>query len=132
MNKVILMGRLTRDPEMRYTPSGTPVADFGLALNRKWKDAQGELKEEVTFVDVTAFGKQAETVSQYFRKGSRILIEARLKTESWEDKQSGQKRSKLGVVLESFNFVDSNVSEGGKSDQQPQTQQGSDRDDVPF
>ena len=111
-NKVILAGNLTRDPELRYTPKGTAIARLGIACNRKWKSETGELKEEVTFVDVDAFGKQAETIGQYLKKGRPILIEGRLKLDQWEDKQSGQKKSKLGVVLESFQFLDS----GGRSD----------------
>lgn len=104
-NKVILCGNLTRDVELRYTPKGTAVAKLGLALNRVWKSETGESKEEVTFVDVDAFGRQAETISQYLRKGSPILIEGRLRLDQWDDKQSGQRRSKLGVVLESFQFL---------------------------
>ena len=112
-NKVILVGNLTRDPELRYTPKGTAVARIGLACNRKWKSETGEMKEEVTFVDVDAFGKSAETIGQYLKKGRPILIEGRLRYETWEDKQSGQKKSKLGVVLESFQFLDSGG--GGRS-----------------
>src|SRR5271170_2357095 len=106
-NRVILMGNLTRDPELRYTPKGTAVARLGIACNRKWKSESGEMKEEVTFVDVDAFGKTAETIGQYLKKGRPILIEGRLRYETWDDKQSGQKRSKLGVVLETFQFLDS-------------------------
>ncbi|HTV76275.1 MAG TPA: single-stranded DNA-binding protein [Candidatus Baltobacteraceae bacterium] len=112
-NKVILAGNLTRDPELRYTPKGTAIARLGIACNRKWKSETGELKEEVTFVDVDAFGKQAETIGQYLKKGRPILIEGRLRLDQWEDKQSGQKKSKLGVVLESFQFLDSG---GGRGD----------------
>jgi single-strand DNA-binding protein len=104
-NKVILAGNLTRDPELRYTPSGTAIAKFGLALNRKWKDQSGELKEEVTFVDVDAFGKQAELIGQYLKKGNPLLVEGRLRTDTWEDKQTQQKRSRLGVVLEGMTFI---------------------------
>jgi single-strand DNA-binding protein len=111
-NKVILAGNLTRDPELRYTPKGTAIARLGLACNRKWKSETGELKEEVTFVDVDAFGKQAETIGQYLKKGRPILIEGRLRYDTWEDKQSGQKKSKLGVVLESFQFLDSGGGRG--------------------
>ena|SRR6516164_5781833 len=112
-NKVILAGNLTRDPELRYTPKGTAVARIGLACNRKWKSETGEMKEEVTFVDVDAFGKSAETIGQYLKKGRPILIEGRLRYDTWEDKQTKQKRSKLGVVLESFQFLDSG---GGRGD----------------
>jgi single-strand DNA-binding protein len=106
-NKVILIGNLTRDPEMRYTPKGTAVAKLGLAMNRQWKDDAGQQKEEVTFVDVDAFGRQAEVISQYLKKGRPIMVEGRLKLDQWDDKQTGQKRSRLGVVLESFQFLDS-------------------------
>src|SRR3954469_7183646 len=106
-NKVILAGNLTRDPELRYTPKGTAVAKIGLAINRQWKDESGQQKEEVTFVDVDAFGRQAEVISQYLKKGRPILVEGRLRLDTWDDKQTNQKRSRLGVVLESFQFMDS-------------------------
>ena len=106
-NKVILAGNLTRDPELRYTPKGTAIAKFGIAINRKWTGEDGQKREEVTFVDVDAFEKKAELIGQYFRKGSPILVEGRLKLDQWDDKQTGQKRSRLGVVLESFSFLDS-------------------------
>lgn len=112
-NKVILAGNMTRDPELRYTPKGTAIAKFGLAVNRKWTAEDGQSREEVTFVDIDCFGKQAEVISQYLRKGRSILIEGRLKLDQWDDKQTGQKRSKLGVVLESFSFLDSGNREGG-------------------
>ncbi len=106
-NKVILAGNLTRDPELRYTPKGTAVAKLGMAINRTWTSETGEKREEVTFVDVDAFGKQAEVISQYCRKGRPLLVEGRLKLDTWDDKQTGQKKSKLAVVLESFSFLDS-------------------------
>ena len=113
-NKVILVGNLTRDPELRYTPKGSAVAKIGLAVNRTWKDESGQQKEEVTFVDVDAFGRQAEVISQYLKKGRPILVEGRLRLDQWDDKQTGQKRSRLGVVLESFQFLDSGgAREGG-------------------
>jgi single-strand DNA-binding protein len=111
-NKVILVGNLTRDPELRYTPSGTAIAKLALAVNRSWRTETGETREEVTFVDVDAFGKQAETIGQYLRKGRPILVEGRLKMDQWEDKQTGQKRSRLGVVLEVFRFLDSSQGRG--------------------
>ncbi len=111
-NKVILAGNLTRDPELRYTPKGTAVAKLGLAINRSWTTETGEKREEATFVDVDAFGKQAEVISQYLRKGRSLLVEGRLRLETWDDKQTGAKRSKLGVVLESFSFLDSGNREG--------------------
>jgi single-strand DNA-binding protein len=106
-NKVILAGNLTRDPELRYTPKGVAIAKFGMAINRTWKSESGETKEEVTFVDVDAFGRQAEVIAQYIKKGRPILMEGRLKLDQWDDKQTNQKRSRLGVVLESFSFLDS-------------------------
>ena len=112
-NKVILAGNLTRDPELRYTPKGTAIAKIGLAINRKWTNEAGETKEDVTFVDVDAFGKQAELIGQYMRKGRPLLVEGRLKLDQWDDKQTGQKKSRLGVTLESFQFPDSGNREGG-------------------
>jgi single-strand DNA-binding protein len=104
-NKVILMGNLTRDPELRYTPKGTAIAKIGLAVNRVWTTETGEKKEEVTFVDVDVFGRTAENVGQYMRKGSPILIDGRLRLDQWDDKQTGQKRTKLGVVAETVQFL---------------------------
>ena len=106
-NKVILVGNLTRDPELRYTPKGTAIAKVGVAVNRVWTSETGEKKEEVTFVDVDIFGRTAENVSQYMRKGRPILIEGRLRLDQWDDKQTGQKRSKLGVVGEIVQFLGS-------------------------
>jgi single-strand DNA-binding protein len=110
-NKVILVGNLTRDPELRYTPKGTAIAKIGLAVNRNWTSESGEKKEEVTFIDVDVFGRTAENVGQYMRKGRPILIEGRLRLDQWDDKQTGQKRSKLGVVAETVQFLGS--AQGG-------------------
>ena len=113
-NKVILVGNLTRDPELRYTPKGTAVAKVGLVVNRVWTAETGEKKEEVTFVDVDMFGRTAENVAQYMRKGSPLLVEGRLKLDQWDDKQTGQKRSRLGVVAEVVQFLGSpRGAEGG-------------------
>src|SRR5438552_3081807 len=112
-NKVILAGNLTRDPELRYTPKGTAVARLGMAVNRTWKNETGETKEEVTFVDIDAWGRQAEVIAQYMKKGRPFLVEGRLKLDQWEDKNTHQKQSKLKVVLESFSFVDSNRGGNG-------------------
>lgn len=112
-NKVLLIGNLTRDPQMRMLPSQTAVVDFGLAVNRRWRTPQGEDREEVCFVDCSAFGRQAETIKQYCQKGKQLFIEGRLKFDSWEDKQGGGKRSKLSVVVENFQFLGSR--EGGGS-----------------
>ena len=143
-NKVILAGNLTRDPELRYTPKGTAIAKVGLAINRKWKGETGEMKEETTFVDVDAFGKTAETLGQYLKKGRPILVEGRLRYQTWEDKQSGQKKSKLGVVMENFQFLDSGGGrgEGGAAPpsrpappaapESPDVEPPPEHDDVPF
>jgi single-strand DNA-binding protein len=113
-NKVILVGNLTRDPELRYTPKGTAVAKIGLAVNRVWTNDAGEKKEEVTFVDVEVWGRTAENVGQYMRKGRPILIEGRLKLDQWDDKQTGQKKSKLSVVADTVQFLSSpNGGTGG-------------------
>lgn len=113
-NKVILAGNLTRDPELRYTPKGLAICKFGIAINRNWTTETGEKKEEVTFVDIDAFGRQAETIAQYLKKGGGVMIEGRLKLDQWDDKQTGQKRSKLGVIVEGFQFTGSpNRAEGG-------------------
>jgi single-strand DNA-binding protein len=112
-NKVILMGNLTRDPELRYTPSGMAIASFGIAINRRKRDQDGNQKDEVTFVDITAFDKQAELIGQYFQKGKGIHLEGRLKFDQWDDKNTGQKRSKLGVVLDRFEFIGGGQGDGG-------------------
>lgn len=112
MNKVIILATLTRDPELRYTTKGTSICKLGIAQNRKWKTESGEEREDVLFVDVDCFGKQAETVAKWFKKGSRILVEGRLKLDQWEDKKTNEKRSKIGIALESFSFVDR--ASGGK------------------
>lgn len=103
-NKVILMGNLTRDPEFRVTPGGLQICKLGLAVNRTFKDKEGNRREETTFVDIDAFGTQAEVLSKYMTKGRPIFIEGRLKFDSWETNE-GEKRSKLGVVLENFQFM---------------------------
>ena len=118
-NKVILAGNLTRDPELRYTPKGTAIARLGLALNRSYTTETGEKKEEVTFVDVDAFGRQAEVIAQYMRKGRPILIEGRLRLDQWEDKNTHQKQSKLKVVLESFSFLDSRSADAAPAGPDP-------------
>ena len=114
-NKVIIAGNLTRDPELRYTPKGTAVARITLAVNRTYSAEGGEKKEEVSFVDVDVWGRQAEVIGQYMKKGRPLLVEGRLKQDTWEDKNTKQKQSKLKVVLESFSFIDSNKGDGGGS-----------------
>lgn len=107
VNKVILMGNLTRDVDLRNLPNGTPVGQFGLAINRKWKDQGGEQREEVTFVDCEAWGKSAEALAKYTAKGAPLFVEGRLKLDSWKDKADGSSRTKLKVVVESFQFIGS-------------------------
>jgi len=104
-NRVILIGNLTRDPELRYTPKGTAIAKVGLAVNHVWTNEAGEKKEECTFVDVDIFGRTAENVGQYMRKGRSMMVEGRLKLDQWDDKATGQKKSRLGVVAEQVQFL---------------------------
>lgn len=104
-NQVILIGNLTRDPQVKQLPSNTTVADFGLAVTRKFRTQAGEEREETCFVDCTAFGKQAEVIGQYCQKGKQLFVEGRLKYDSWEDKQGFGRRSKVSVVVENFQFL---------------------------
>jgi len=114
INKVILIGNLTRDPEVRHTPKGTAVADIGLALNRNFTSESGERREETTFVDVTLWGRTAEIAGQYLKKGRPVYIEGRLQMDTWDDKTSGQKRSKLKVVGENMQLLGGrNEGDGG-------------------
>ena len=113
LNKVMLIGNLTRDPELRHTPKGTSVTELGLAINRVWYDDNKQKQEDTTFVDVTFWGRQAETIQQYLSKGRPILVEGRLQLDSWDDKETGKKRSKLRVIGESFQFIDSKPGGGG-------------------
>lgn len=103
-NKVILIGNLTRDPEVRVMPSGASICKFSIAVSRSFKGQDGEQREETAFIDIDAFGKQAEVIGKFMQKGKPILVEGRLKLDQWES-QAGEKRSKLGVVLESFQFI---------------------------
>ncbi len=105
LNKVMLMGNLTRDPEVKYTPKGTAVAEIGLAINRFYSSEQGERREETTFVDVELWGQQAELAGKYLKKGRPLFIEGRLKLDTWDDKTTGQKRSKMRVVGERMEFL---------------------------
>ena len=111
LNKVFIMGNLTRDPELRYTQGGTAVAKFGMAINRNWTSAEGEKKEDVCFVDITAFGRQAEVICEYCHKGRPLFVEGRLQYSTWQS-QEGQKRSKLEVVVEGFQFIGARPGEG--------------------
>lgn len=128
-NRVILMGNLTRNPEVRYAPSGTAVANFGLALNEKWGE-DGERKERVTFVDVTMFGKRAEAFVKFHGKGHTALVEGRLRLDTWEDKNDGSKRSKLYVVADSWEFAGAKREES-PADSAPEYSD-SDLADTPF
>ncbi len=118
-NKVIMAGNLTRDPQLSYLPSQTPVVEFGLATNRRWRGANGEQREETCFVDCRCYGKQAETFNQYMSKGRSVLIEGRLQFDTWEG-PDGQKRSKHRVIVERFTFLGG--SRGGDAGQRPQPQ----------
>ncbi len=130
-NKVILMGNLTRDPETRQTPNGQSVTNFSLAVNRTWKGQDGQTQEQVSFIDCVAWGKTGEIIAQYMQKGRPILVSGRLDQRSWD--QDGQKRSKVEVIVEDFNFVGGgeggggNYSGGSSSDEKPSS---SKKDDV--
>jgi single-strand DNA-binding protein len=112
LNKVMLIGNLTRDPELRYTPKGTAVAEFGLAINRVWYNEQKQKQEETTFVDCTLWARQAEIAQQYLTKGSPVYIEGRLSLDTWDDKATGQKRSKIKVVGEAIQLLGSKNHSG--------------------
>lgn len=141
-NKVILLGNLTRDPQLRYLPNQTAVVDFGLAVNRRWKGPQGEDREEVVFVDCSAFGRQAEVINQYCQKGKPLFLEGRLKLDQWEDKNGGGKRSRITVVIESFQLLGGPNQGGGgpgggeydqaQAPQQPQQQQQQQQQRPPY
>ncbi|MCB1064210.1 MAG: single-stranded DNA-binding protein [Verrucomicrobiae bacterium] len=136
LNKVMLIGNLTRDPEVRYTPKGTAVTDIGLAVNRNYTTDNGEKREETTFVDVTLWGRQAEIAGQYMKKGRPIYIEGRLQMDTWQDKQTGQNRTRLKIVGDAFQFLggkdDGGGSGGGGGHQQSYGgQDGGDRQQQP-
>lgn len=114
INKVLILGNLTRDPEMRFLPSQTAVVNIGVAVNRRWKNQQtGEWQEEATFIDCEGFSKTAEFINQWFKKGQAIFIEGRLKLDQWQDKE-GQNRSKMKVIIENAQFGDAKGSGGGQ------------------
>lgn len=125
-NKVILVGNLTRDPEVRYTPKGSAVCDLGLAVNRQYSLEGGEKREEVTFVDVVLWARLAEIAGEYLKKGRPVLIEGRLQLDSWDDKQSGQKRSKLRVIGETMQLLGGRQG-GGEGDEGPSSGGGGGR-----
>jgi single-strand DNA-binding protein len=136
LNKVMLIGNLTRDPEVRFTPKGTAVTDIGLAVNRSYTGDDGVRRDEVVFIDVTFWGRQAEVIGQYLKKGRPIYIGGRLQMDTWQDKQSGQNRSRLKIIGEEFQFLGSR--EGGGSDnpapESPAVENSSfpATDDIPF
>ncbi len=111
-SKAIITGNLTRDPELRSTPNGASVCSFSVAVNRVYRDSNGEQKEDVSFIDCSAWGKLGEMIGQYAKKGSSVLVSGRLDQRSWEDKTSGQKRSRVEVVAEDFNFLSNNNDRG--------------------
>ena len=113
LNKVMLIGNLTRDPELRVTPKGTAICQFSLAVNRKFKDESGGEREEVTYIDIEAWSKQGETIAKYCTKGRPLFVEGRLRLDQWEDKTTKEKRSRMKVVLENFQFLGSGRAEGG-------------------
>jgi single-strand DNA-binding protein len=128
-NKVILMGNLTRDPEMRTTGAGQNVTSFSLAINRTWKATDGTQQEKVSYINCVAWGKPGEIISQYVSKGSPLLISGRLEQRSWDDKESGQKRSAVEVIVEDFNFI-SGGSRGGNDNTNSVDDKPSDGGDV--
>jgi len=124
-NKVILMGNLTRDPESRTTPNGQSVTNFSLAVNRTWKGADGQQNEDVSYIDCVAWGKPGEIIAQYLGKGRAVLVSGRLDQRSWDDKESGQKRSKIEVVVEDFNFVGDGAGGGSEGGSRPNSSSSS-------
>jgi single-strand DNA-binding protein len=153
LNKVMLIGNLTRDPELRYTPSGKAVADITLAINRIWNNEQGQKQEETIFVDVTLWGRQAELAQQYLTKGRGAYVEGRLQMDTWDDKETGKKRSRLKVVGDTLQFLPDGrggagggaPSQGGSQSHAPQQRSGppqgaspasntefQEEDDIPF
>ncbi len=129
LNKVFLMGNLTRDPELRYTPAGLAVASFGIAINRAWTSKTGEQKEDVCYVDINVFGRRAEVVGEYFSKGSPIFVEGRLQFNQWETKD-GQKRSTLRVVADNFEFIGRSAKRSGE-ETGPSSKEGKGSDMMP-
>lgn len=114
-SKAIITGNLTRDPELRSTPNGASVCSFSVAVNRTYRDASGEQKEDVSFIDCSAWGKLGEMISQYAKKGTGVLVSGRLDQRSWEDKTTGSKRSRVEIVVEDFNFTGARDNSGSSS-----------------
>lgn len=130
-SKVIITGNLTRDPEMRTTPSGSQVCSFTVAVNRSYRDSSGNQQESVSFIDCSAWAKAGEIIAQYAKKGSGILVSGRLDQHSWEDKTTGQKRSRVEVVVEDFNFLGGNAGAGSASSSSSEKTEDVIPDDVP-
>lgn len=130
-NRVLLMGNLTRNPELRYTPTGTAVADLGLAVNETFKNKAGETVENTTFIDVVVWGRQAETAGEYLKTGSPVFVEGKLQMDTWENHQ-GEKRSKLRVRAERIQFLSSGKQESGGQGRAAPPSPPIDEDDVPF
>jgi len=139
-NKVILIGNLTREPELKFLPKGTAICNISMAVNRRWKNEVGEEKEDVYFADCKSFGKQAEVLAQYVKKGHPLMIEGRLSREEWEDKQTGAKRTATRIIIEQFQFL-RGKDDGGEPAQRrqpaaaatpPAAKPDLDADDVPF
>ena len=124
-SKAIIAGNLTRDPELRNTPSGASVCSFSVAVNRVYRDTSGEQKEDVSFIDCSAWGKLGEMINQYAKRGTGVLVSGRLDQRSWEDKNTGQKRSRVEIVVEDFNFTSNANRDGGSSYQGGSSSQGS-------
>lgn len=138
MNKVIILGNLTRDPETRSSQTGTTICRFGLAHNKRYKTASGEQREDVLFVDVVAFAKKAEVIQRYLKKGARVIVEGELHLDQWEDKTSGEKKSRHTIQLSDFTFVD-RASDAGAAPADARlssiaraTEPGNGDDDIPF
>jgi single-strand DNA-binding protein len=140
LNKVFLIGNLTRDPELKATPRGTSICQFGLAVNRQFKDESGAMRDETTFLDLEAWGKQGELVGKYLTKGSPCMVEGRLKLDQWEDKQTGQKRSKIKIVVENVQFLSGKKEKQGEQREEnnepytppPRSTTPAREEDVPF
>ena len=136
-NKVIMMGNLTRDPQLSYLPSQTPVVEFGLASNRRWRSKEGDQREETCFIDCQAFGRMAENISKYCKKGRPLLIEGRLSFNQWETHE-GAKRSKHRITIDNFTFVDTKAEAESSGSPAPPSSEGMDpgqappKDDIPF
>lgn len=130
-SKAIITGNLTRDPELRSTPSGSSVCGFSVAVNRVYRDPNGEQKEDVSFIDCSAWGKLGEMISQYAKKGSGVLVSGRLSQRSWEDKNGGGKRSRTEIVVEDFNFIGAGSRDGGSSNSNASSAASDTSTDIP-